>query len=167
MKSFSFLLFTLLIIFSIQDDFSIKKMISYLDSKGYYDLLLDIKTSFGVDIAINCCKKFASQYQSKCGEAVKNYIVKRDVIVISIYGKDSIFNKSLNEIKKEFNALMKKIKATQNFKNSIKLMFSKVSQNGKVIINENLKVYDILRKKKTEGFILKYIEKKVKRYKLY
>lgn len=167
MKYFSFLLFTLLIIFSIQDDFSIKKMISYLDSKGYYDLLLDIKTSFGVDIAINCCKKFASQYQSKCGEAVKNYIVKRDVIVISIYGKDSIFNKSLNEIKKEFNALMKKIKATQNFKNSIKLMFSKVSQNGKVIINENLKVYDILRKKKTEGFILKYIEKKVKRYKLY
>ena len=43
---------------------------------------------------------------------------------------------------------MKKIKATQNFKNSIKLMYSKVSQKGKVIINENLKVYDILRKKK-------------------
>ena len=46
-------------------------------------------------------------------------------------------------------------------------MYSKVSQKGKVIINENLKVYDILRKKKTEGYILKYIEKKVKRYKLY
>ena len=164
MKAQRGLLFAMLIIFSIQgDDFSIKKMLNYLYSSGYYDLLLDIKIYFGIDPAINCYQKYVSQYKYKCSEAVKIYIIKQDGVVrpYSI-NSNSIYNLSLAQIKKQFTNILSKIKASQNFKNQIKKMFNAASQKGKIKIIYNLKVFDILRKKKSEAYILNYIQKKIK-----
>ena len=163
MKVLRFLLFILLIIFSFQGDYSINDMIKYLRSSGYYDLLLAIKNSFGRDTAINCCKECANSYKSRCPEAVNNYIINPNngngiQSVSSAEVSGTIYSKTLNEIKRDFNNLLNNINATENFKNLIKNLYSDANNKGKVIIIENLKIYKILRQRKSEVYILKYIQ---------
>ena len=54
------------------------------------------------------------------------------------------------------------IKASSNFKNSINALFNDLNQKSKFLILENIKVYNILRTKKTENEILNYIKSKIK-----
>ena len=164
MKTFRAILFIMLIIFTIQkDDFSIDIMIKYLYSSGYYYLILDIKIYFGIDPAINCCKRYINQYQSGCSEAVNYYIIRQSGVGASssIVG-GTIYDLSLDQIKKEFTNILNQINASQNFKTQIKKMFNEAVKVGKVIIINNLKVFDILRKTKSETYILNYIQKRIK-----
>ena len=73
MKSFIFLFLSLLFFENVKNStYSINTFITYLQTKGYYDILAQIKKSFGFEVSIAFCKEF---FQSThCEEVVKVYI---------------------------------------------------------------------------------------------
>ena len=72
MKSLIILLFSLLTISNIKGDYSIHPFLNYLQEKGIYDLLVEIKIYFGNDIAICFCNDL---FHSKdCEEVINIYI---------------------------------------------------------------------------------------------
>ena len=71
MKLFTFLL-ALTIIINIKCNYSINSLLDYLQEKGLYDIIKEIKIYFGDDIAIDVCKSFVETVH--CEEVVRNYI---------------------------------------------------------------------------------------------
>ena len=71
MKLFSFLL-ALAIIINIKCDYSIDSLLDYLQEKGLYDIIVEIKVYFGNDVAIDVCKSFVET--NHCEEVVRIYM---------------------------------------------------------------------------------------------
>ena len=66
------LLLSLLIVLDAKTDYSIESFINYLQEKGYYNLLVEIKRYYGKDVAIDVCREII---QSKdCETLIKIYI---------------------------------------------------------------------------------------------
>ena len=72
MKTLGILLLSLLIISEVKADYSIDPFINYLQEKGYYDIIVQIKNFYGDDIAISFCKEFIKS--DDCNPLVKIYI---------------------------------------------------------------------------------------------
>lgn len=72
MKPLIALLLILAIISNIKGDYSINTFINYLQEKGLYDLLAEIKYYFGNDVSIDFCKELLKS--SHCEIVIKVYI---------------------------------------------------------------------------------------------
>ena len=66
------LLLSLLMILDVKTDFSIESFINYLQEKGYYDLLVEIKRYYGKDVAIDVCKEIIQS--TDCETIIRIYI---------------------------------------------------------------------------------------------
>ena len=74
MKAFIFLILTLSITLNVKADYSIKTFLNYMIEKGYYTLLEQILTYYGVDVAIDICEGIAKN--GDCETLVRVYIPK-------------------------------------------------------------------------------------------
>ena len=75
MKSLIILFLILTSISNIKGDYSIDTLLNYLQEKGIYDLLAEIKYCYGNDISINVCKELVQS--SDCETVVRVYISSR------------------------------------------------------------------------------------------
>ena len=74
MKAFIFLILALAITLNVKADYSIKPFLNYMIEKGYYTLLEQIWTYYGIDVAIDVCKGIAKT--GDCDTLVRVYISK-------------------------------------------------------------------------------------------
>ena len=72
MKSLIFIFLILTTISNIKGSFSIGELLNYLQEKGLYELLVEVKLYFGTDISISICKEMVKTYD--CEEIVRIYI---------------------------------------------------------------------------------------------
>ena len=72
MKHLIFLFLILTTISNIKGDYSINTLLNYLREKGLYDLLVEVKSYFGVDVSISFCKELVKSYD--CETIVRVYI---------------------------------------------------------------------------------------------
>ena len=72
MKPLIFLFLILTTISNIKGDYSIEAFLNYLQEKGLYDLLVEVKTYFGTDISISFCKELIKSID--CDTVVRVYI---------------------------------------------------------------------------------------------
>ena len=72
MKAFIFLILSLAITLNVKADYSIKPFLNYMIEKGYYTLLEQIWTYYGIDVAIDVCKGIAKT--GDCDTLVRVYI---------------------------------------------------------------------------------------------
>ena len=77
MKVSIFLLLILLIQLSVQTDYSIYSILNYLQEKGYYDIIAQVKYHYGDDVAIDLCKGIIPSID--CKEMVRVYIAPNKV----------------------------------------------------------------------------------------
>ena len=71
MKLFIFLLFSLF--FTINNSYSIKVFINFLQEKGWWDIIYNIKITYCDDIAIDVCTTL-TESPSDCVEVVRIYM---------------------------------------------------------------------------------------------
>ena len=64
-------LFILLIIY-VKSQYTINTFIDYLQKKGYYEIIYEVKIAFGDDVSIDICKELA--LSSQCEEVVRVYM---------------------------------------------------------------------------------------------
>ena len=70
--------FTLLLILSFllsakaDNTYSIDSILNFLQEKGYYDILVQVKSFYGIDVSIEICKSFIPSVD--CDQIVKIYI---------------------------------------------------------------------------------------------
>ena len=125
MKLFSFLL-ALTIIINIKCDFSINYLLDYLQEKGLYDIIKEIKIYFGDDIAIDVCKSFVETVH--CDEVVTKYIY------IGPNRMPRFFNNSSSDIIDDDNTpeepLNKKEKFSDIIEENYEILFDALGQNG-------------------------------------
>ena len=72
MKSLIFLFLILTTISNIKGDYSILTFLNYLQEKGLYDLLVEVKSYFGTDVSISFCKQLVQN--SDCDTIIRVYI---------------------------------------------------------------------------------------------
>ena len=72
MKPLIFLFLILTTISNIKGDYSIASLLNYLQEKGLYDLLVEIKSYFGADVSISFCKQLVKA--GDCDTIVRVYI---------------------------------------------------------------------------------------------
>ena len=72
MKPLIFLFLILTTISNIKGDYSIASLLNYLQEKGLYDLLVEIKSYFGTDVSINFCEQLVKN--GDCDTIVRVYI---------------------------------------------------------------------------------------------
>ena len=72
MKPLIFLFLILTTISNIKGDYSINTLLNYLQEKGLYELLVEIKSYFGVDVSISFCKQLIET--GDCDTVVRVYI---------------------------------------------------------------------------------------------
>ena len=72
MKPLIFLFLILTTISNIKGDYSIEAFLNYLQEKGLYDLLVEVKSYFGVDVSIEFCKELIKSYE--CETVIRVYI---------------------------------------------------------------------------------------------
>ena len=66
------LLLSLLIVLDVRANYSIIDFLNYLQEKGYYDIIVEVKRYFGKDVAIEICKGLVSS--GDCEQLVRIYI---------------------------------------------------------------------------------------------
>ena len=71
MKALAIVLLSLLIVLDVKADYSMAPFIDYMQEKGYYDILVQVKFYYGVDIAIDLCKQFVAS--NDCDPLVRTY----------------------------------------------------------------------------------------------
>ena len=71
-----YLLFIVFILSNVgvKGNYSISTLLNYLQEKQYYDIIFQIKLSFGDDVAISVCRSFIATFQ--CEEVVKVYMIR-------------------------------------------------------------------------------------------
>ena len=72
MKPLIFLFLILTTISNIKGDYSINTFLNYLQEKGLYDLLVEVKSFFGTDVSISFCKQLSKTVD--CDTVVRVYI---------------------------------------------------------------------------------------------
>ena len=72
MKPLIFLFLILTTISNIKGDYSILTFLNYLQEKGLYDLLVEVKSYFGTDVSISFCKQLVQN--SDCDTIIRVYI---------------------------------------------------------------------------------------------
>ena len=72
MKALTLLISLLIVLNNIKANFSIKDFLNFMQEKGYYDIIVEVKLYFGKDIAIEICKGFVQS--DDCEELVRVYI---------------------------------------------------------------------------------------------
>ena len=75
MKYFIILFLLNFIVINTKEDYSINNLLNYLQDNKLYDILVEVKTYFGEDVAISLCKDFVPT--NHCEDVVKVYIVVR------------------------------------------------------------------------------------------
>ena len=75
MKSFIILFLLNLIVINTKEEYSINNLLNYLQDNNLYDILVEVKTYFGEDVAIFLCKDFVPT--NHCEDVVKVYILVR------------------------------------------------------------------------------------------
>ena len=76
MKSFIILFLLIFIVINSKDSYSINNLLNYLQDNKLYDILVEVKTYLGEDVAISLCKDFVPT--NHCEDVVKVYIVVRE-----------------------------------------------------------------------------------------
>ena len=105
---------------NIKGDYSIDTLLNYLQEKGFYELLVEVKSYFGTDVSISFCKQLIKN--SGCETVVRVYIspnncrpgedretnLKKANQIINEYRMALIMaGYSLDEIQKMYEILMK------------------------------------------------------------
>ena len=72
MKALIVFLLSLLIVLDVKADYSIDTFLEYMQQKGYYDIIAQIKEYFWDDVAIEFCKELVQS--NDCEQLVKIYI---------------------------------------------------------------------------------------------
>ena len=75
MKSFIILFLLNFIVINTKVEYSINNLLNYLQENSLYEILVEVKTYFGNDVAISLCKDFVPT--NHCEDVVKVYIVVR------------------------------------------------------------------------------------------
>ena len=75
MKALGYLLFITFILSNVKSDYSIKILLDFLQEKGYYNIIQEVKIIFGDNIAISVCKSFIETIH--CEEVVRAYMRSR------------------------------------------------------------------------------------------
>ena len=75
MKASTILLLSLLMALDVKADYSMDIFLNFMQEKGYYDIIVEIKFYFGTDVAIAVCKEFV--HSDDCGRLVRIYIPNR------------------------------------------------------------------------------------------
>ena len=127
MKLFTFLL-ALTIIINIKCDYSIGSLLDYLQEKGLYNIIKEIKSYFGDDIAIDVCKSFVETIH--CEDVVRIYIISSGRHRIP----PSFVNNSSSDIIDDDNTpeepLNKKEKFSDIIEKNYEILFNALGQNG-------------------------------------
>ena len=89
---------SILSIVGVKGNYSIDTLLNFLQHKGYYDIIFQIKLSFGDDVAISVCRSFIATFQ--CEEVVRVYMIRHgargeDEICIPIEEKLSPESKTI------------------------------------------------------------------------
>ena len=71
MKLFIFLFLTLFL--TINNDYSIDSFLDYLQEKGYWEIILNVKITFGNDVAIDICTAL-TESPHDCEKVVRIYM---------------------------------------------------------------------------------------------
>ena len=74
MNTIRYLFYMMLLLSNIEvlrGSYSIDSLLDYLQEKGYYDIILAIKTYFGDDVAIDFCQELVQS--NNCEEVVRVY----------------------------------------------------------------------------------------------
>ena len=72
MKPLIFLFLILTTISNIKGDYSINALINYLQEKGLYEFLFEVKSYYGNDVSISICKQLVKS--NDCETLVRVYI---------------------------------------------------------------------------------------------
>ena len=72
MKPLIFLLLILTTISNVKGDFSIDIFINYLQEKGLYEILVEIKRCFGIDISVAFCRELIKS--NDCETVIRIYM---------------------------------------------------------------------------------------------
>ena len=72
MKQIFTLLFTLIIISYVNGDYSINQLIEYLENTGIYNIIAEVNSNYGNDVAIELCMQIVQSYN--CQDVVRVYI---------------------------------------------------------------------------------------------
>ena len=140
------LLFFLLFCYFVngQKGYSIDELLEYLKRIGYFDIIQEVKRSFGPDIAIDVCKAL-----------IKNNDCE---IIVRVYMSDNgILPKTIDQTKFEF----KEIYPSEKFIQTIQNLFSTNDSKTNYLIYIIVKNYNILIRTMTEKEILMLIKKMI------
>ena len=140
MKALRILLVILLLFYFLngQKDYSIDEFLDYLHETGYYDIIQNVKISYGNEVAINLCLGLTHNFL--CEEVVRVYMAPSGSCPI--------------DPKTPIEDVLKEIKASEYFKKEIVKLYEEVNDKGKYLILIIVSSYDILRKKMEEKEIL-------------
>ena len=72
MKDLFIILLTLIILLEVKAEYSIDPFINYMQEKGLYDIITQLKHYYGNDVAIDVCKEFVPN--NDCEVLVRVYI---------------------------------------------------------------------------------------------
>ena len=100
MKAILFILFPLIIFNFDLSKYSINKFIEYLEETGYYEVISNIKSVLGDDMAIDVCKEFVKS--NDCEVVIRTYM-------IIAYSRQFDFEEEAKEKQKEPEPEPKKI----------------------------------------------------------
>ena len=136
----------LLIIFIVdgQSTYSIDAFLDFLQENGYYEIILQVKMTFGDDIAIDVCKQLVqtndceivvrtymtSSHSMNCPSPQHNYIEIKNKIIIEL----------------------------SDFLDKIEKLLLRLSPDEKELVLLILSFYDVLRRSKTEVQIYNLIK---------
>ena len=136
----------LLIIFIVdgQSTYSIDAFLDYLQENGYYEIILQVKITFGDDIAIDVCKQLVQT--NDCEIVVKTYMT----------GSHSM---NCPSVPHNYIELKNKIKTepSKDFIDKIERLLRRLSPDEKELVFLLLSFYDILIKKMSEDQIFNLI----------
>ena len=129
-------------------DYSIDAFLDYLQEKGYYDLIEEIKNAFGDDIAIAVCKELVQS--NDCEIVVRIYMVTHDPSPPPInWNEPSLVKKVIEFIESKCKCQCQNIdEKTKNLILLIIKYYSKLKEmNEKEIIDKDIidkKIIDLI-----------------------
>ena len=75
MKELVILLLSLTIVLDVKASYFLEDFLNYIQEKGYYDIIVQLKYYYGNDIAIDFCKQLVQN--SNCDLFIRIYIPQR------------------------------------------------------------------------------------------